>query len=180
MGEKQELSAELRNALEQWAEDALEGMGIFKDKVPGFEKWKEKAIEQLRSFYSDRTIDMFLTTKDNRKIDSPDGFARITGSCGDTMEIFLKIDNGVIVDASFQTDGCNPSRASGGMVAEMARGKSIAKLKKLMPQDILDALGGLSEENRHCATLAVDTLKEALEDMADRGRAGGKRKDPRL
>ena len=180
MGEKQDLSAERRNALEQWAEAALEGIGIFKDKLPDFEKWKEKAIEQLRSVYSDKAIDMFLRTKDNRKIDSPDGFARITGSCGDTMKIFLKVDNGIIIDSSFQTDGCNPSIASGGMVAQMAKGKGIAKIKKLTPQDILDALGGLPEEGKHCATLAVDTLKEALEDMAKREKAGGKRQDPRL
>ena len=175
MGEKQELSAELRNALEQWAEDALGGIGLFKDKLPDFEKWREKVIKQLRSVYSDKTIDMFLRTEDNRKIDSPDGFARITGSCGDTMEIFLRVDNSVIVDSSFQTDGCNPSKASGGMVAHMAKGKSIAKIKTLTPQDILDALGGLPEESRHCATLAVETLKEALEDMARREKVGGKR-----
>ena len=180
MGEKKNPSAEFRNALEQWAEDALGGIGIFKDKLPDFEKWKQKAIEQLRSVYSDKTIDMFLRTEDNRRIDSPDGFARITGSCGDTMEIYLKVDSGVIVDSSFQTDGCNPSKASGGMVAQMAREQSIAEIKQLTSQDILDALGGLPEESRHCATLAVDTLKEALEDMAKRGKTGEKKQRPRL
>ena len=173
MSEKQNLSAELRNILEQWAEDAMGGIGIFKDKFSDFEKLKVKVIEQLRSVYSDKTIDMFLRTKDNRKIDSPDSFARIIGSCGDTMEIFLKVDNGIIIiDASFQTDGCNPSIASGGMVAQMAKGRSIAEIKKLTPQDILDELGGLPEENEHCASLAVDTLKEALENMAKRKKTG--------
>ena len=162
MGEKQHVSAEFRNALEQWAEDALGGIGIFKDRYPGFDKLKEKAIEQLRSAYSDKTIDMFLRTEDNRRMDSPDGFARITGPCGDTMEIYLKVDNGVIIDASFQTDGCSPSKACGGMVAQMVKGKSIAKIKKLTAQDILDELGGLPEESEHCATLAADTLKQAL------------------
>jgi nitrogen fixation NifU-like protein len=174
MDEKQDLSADLRNTLEHWAEDTLEGIGIFKDKFPDFEKVKAKVIQQLRSVYSDRTIDMFLRTKDKRKIDSPDGFARITGPCGDTMEIFLKMDNGIIIDAAFQTDGCSPSIASGGMVTQMAKGKSIAKIKTLTPQDILDTLGGLPEESKHCATLAVDTLKEALEDMAKREKAGRK------
>ena len=175
MGEKQHLSAEFRNTLEQWAEDALGGIGIFKDRYPDFEKLKEKAIEQLRSVYSDITIDMFLRTEDNRRMDSPDGFARITGPCGDTMEIYLKVDSGIISDASFQTDGCNPSKACGGMVAQMAKGKSIAKIKKLTAQDILDALGGLPEESEHCATLAADTLKQALEAMVRQEKAGGKR-----
>jgi nitrogen fixation protein NifU and related proteins len=170
MDRNQDLSDELRNALDQWAEDALGGIGIFKDRFSDFESWKDKVIGQLRSVYTDKTINMFLRTKDNRKIDSPDGFARVTGSCGDTMEIFLKVDKGVISDSSFQTDGCNPSKASGGMVAYMVRGKSIDIVQRLTPEDILDELGGLPEENEHCASLAVDTLKKALEDMADRGK----------
>jgi nitrogen fixation NifU-like protein len=180
MVEKQNLSDELRNSLEQWAEDTLGGIGIFKGKFPDFEKLTEKVIGQLRSVYSDKTIDMFLRTKDNRKIDSPDGFARITGPCGDTMEIFLKADNGIIIDASFQTDGCTPSIASGGMVAQMAKGRSIAKIKKITPEDILGELDGLPEENEHCALLALDTLKEALENMAKRKKAARKRQRPRL
>lgn len=180
MGEQQHLSAGLREALEQWAEEVLGGIGIFKDRFPDFEQLKGKTIEQLRSVYSDKAIDMFLRTKDNRKIDSPDGFAIIKGSCGDTMEIFLKVDNGVIIDSSFQTDGCNPSKASGGMVARMVKGKRIAEIKKLTPQDILDALGGLPEENEHCASLAVDTLKEALEDMARLENAGRKKAAPSI
>jgi len=175
MDEKQHLPAELRNALDQWAEDALTGIGIFKDRYPGFEELREKAIEQLRSVYSDTTIDMFLRTKDNRSMDSPDGFARITGPCGDTMEIYLKVDSGVIIDASFQTDGCSPSQASGGMVAKMTKGKSIAEIKELTAQDILDALGGLPEESEHCALLAADTLKEALADIVRRENPGGTR-----
>jgi hypothetical protein len=51
MGEKPDLSAVLRNTLDQWAEDTLEGIGVFKDKFPDFEKVKEKVIQQLRSVY---------------------------------------------------------------------------------------------------------------------------------
>lgn len=146
----------------------MEGIGIFKDKFLDFEKWKEKSIEQLRSVYSDKTIDVFLTTKDNRTIGSPDGFARFTASCGDTMEIFLKANDGIIVDSSFQTDGCISSKAAGGMVMEMIKGKKMDDVRELTPQDVLDALGGLPKENEHCAALATDTLKRALEDLAKR------------
>ena len=66
------------------------------------------------------------------------------------------------------------------MVAQMAKGKSIAKIKKLTAQDILDALGGLPEESEHCALLAVDTLKAALEDIVRREKAAGKRQRLRL
>jgi nitrogen fixation protein NifU and related proteins len=66
------------------------------------------------------------------------------------------------------------------MVAQMAKGKSIAKIKKLTAQDILDALGGLPEESQHCATLAADSLNEALEDIVRQEKAGGKRQRLRL
>ncbi len=172
MDNKQELSVELRTALEKWAEDNLKAIGIFKDQITDFEEWREKFIKQVRSVYSDKTIDLFLRSKDNRKIDSPDGFAKVTGADGHTMEIFLKVNNGKITDSSFQTNGCRAYMASGGMVAEMIKGESIDKIGKLTSQDIIDALGGLPKENEHCALLAINTLKEALKKFAEGEKAG--------
>jgi nitrogen fixation NifU-like protein len=93
-----------------------------------------------------------------------DGFARVTGTCGDTMEIWLKVDGNTIINASFTTDGCGTSIASGSMVTEMAKGKSIGDAQRIGQQDVLDALGGLPDESKHCALLAADTLKEAIRD----------------
>ncbi|MBN2402110.1 MAG: iron-sulfur cluster assembly scaffold protein [Spirochaetes bacterium] len=171
MNDKKELSAELRTALEEWAEENLRAIGLSKDKIHDYENWKEKAIAQLRFIYSDKVIDLFLRTKDFRKMDSPDAFARVRGQCGDTMEIYLKVNNGKIIDSSFQTDGCKPTIASGGMVAEMIKEKSIDKIENLTQQDVLNALGGLPKESEHCALLATDTLKEALNKLAERGKA---------
>jgi nitrogen fixation protein NifU and related proteins len=167
MDNKRELSAELRTTLEEWAEDNLKAMGIRKDQITDFEEWREKFIKQVRSVYSDKTIDLFLRSKDNRKIDSPDGFAKVTGDDGHIMEIFLKVNNGKITDSSFQTNGCRAYIASGGIIAEMIKGESIDKIIKLTKQDIINALGGLPKENEHCALLAINTLKEALKKFAD-------------
>lgn len=169
---RKELSVDLRTALEEWAEENLKAIGVSKDKITDFENWKERYISQVRSVYSDKTIAMFLRAKDRRKIDSPDGFAKATGTDGHTMEIFLKVNNGIITDSSFQTNGCKGYVASGGMVAEMVKGKSIDRIGKLTSQDIIDALGGLPKENEHCVLLAVNTLKEALMDLAEREKAG--------
>ncbi len=162
------LSAEFRNSLEKWAEENLESMGIYKNKSPEFEKLKKQAIGSLRSIYSDRAINIFLRTKDKRKIDSPDGFARITGPCGDTMEMFFNVSKEKIVDSSFQTDGCMPSVVSGGMVAEMVKGKSLDEVGNYTQQDVLDSLGGLPEENKHCALLAINTMKEAIKNFHEK------------
>jgi nitrogen fixation protein NifU and related proteins len=158
---KKELSPELKAALNEWAVENLKAIGV-SDRIADFEKWKDKTIEQLRAVYSDKAIDMFLRSKDNRKIDSPDYSAKVTGTDRHTMEIFLKVDNNIVIDSSFQTDGCKAYISSAGMITEMIKGKSIDSVIEISPQDIIDALGGLPKENEHCALLAVKTLKEAL------------------
>ncbi|MBN2040807.1 MAG: iron-sulfur cluster assembly scaffold protein [Spirochaetes bacterium] len=165
MGKNTNLSAEFESNLDIWAENSLAGIGIFKDKSSpeDYERWKKTAIEQLREMYSDKTIDLFLMPVNKRTVDNADSCAKVDGSCGDSMEFFLKVSEEVIVDLGFETDGCGPTIASGGMVAEMIKGKKINEIKKLTPNDVLDALGGLPEENEHCASLAVHALKEALE-----------------
>ena len=93
-----------------------------------------------------------------------DGFARVTGPCGDTMEIWLKVNGDTIINASFMTDGCGTSIASGSMVTEMTKSKRISDAQKTTQQDVLDALGGLPQESEHCALLAANTLKAAIRD----------------
>ncbi len=93
-----------------------------------------------------------------------DGFARVVGPCDDTMEVWLKTNNDTVKKATFLTDGCGPSIASGSMVTEMASGKSILEAYKISGNDVMEALGGLPEESEHCALLAADTLKAAIKD----------------
>jgi len=62
------------------------------------------------------------------------------------------------------TDGCGSTIASGSMVTELIKGKSVPGARKVTQQDILNALGGLPEESLHCTRLAAETLKEAIKD----------------
>ena len=93
-----------------------------------------------------------------------DGYARVIGTCDDTMEIWLKADNDIVRMVTFLTDGCGPSIASGSVVTEIAKGKSVREAYKISGKDVLEALGGLPEESEHCAFLAADTLKAAIKD----------------
>lgn len=129
-----------------------------------FKELEQSVMEDMRTIYSEKTIDHFLSPRNLDGIPAPDGFARITGPCGDTMEICLKVTDGRVMNASFWTDGCGPSIASGSMVTELAKGKSVSEAQKITQQDVLDALGGLPEDNLHCALLAANTLKEAIKD----------------
>ena len=96
------------------------------------------------------------------RIMEPDCVGKILGPCGDTMEFSIKIEDGRIKRVLFMTDGCGPSIACGSMATKLATGKTIEEALDIKDRDILNALDGLPEENRHCAKLAVDTLHKAL------------------
>ena len=129
-----------------------------------FRELAQSIMQDMKEVYSERTIDLFLNPRNLGEIPAPDGFGRITGPCGDTMEICLKVRDNRIMNASFWTDGCGTTIASGSMVTELAKGKSVLEAQKIRQQDILDALGGLPEDSLHCALLAANTLKEAIKD----------------
>jgi len=127
-----------------------------------WEQFEELIKAQMRKIYSETLIDHTMNPKNLGDMENADGFARVTGPCGDTMEIWLRAKNGSLTDATFLTDGCGTSIASGSMVTEMAKGKNITEAQKISQQDVLRAFGGLPEESQHCALLAADTLKEAI------------------
>ncbi|MBE0431228.1 MAG: iron-sulfur cluster assembly scaffold protein, partial [Dehalococcoidia bacterium] len=82
-------------------------------------------LADARNIYTELVVDHAMAPRNLGALPDADGFGSVLGPCGDTMEIWLKIEDDVIAAASFMTDGCGPSIASGSMVTEMARGKSI-------------------------------------------------------
>jgi nitrogen fixation NifU-like protein len=129
-----------------------------------FQELEQSVMEDMKETYSEKTIEHFLNPRNLGEIPAPDGFGRVTGPCGDTMEIYLKVRDGRVTNASFRTDGCGTTIASGSMVTELVKGKSIVEALKITRDDILNALGGLPEDSLHCALLAANTLKEAIKD----------------
>ena len=85
------------------------------------------------------------------------------GSCGDTMQFFLKIKEGIIQKANFFTDGCGATVAAGSQTTIMVEGRTLEFAEKLKPIDVEDALGGLPDDHKHCAELAITTLHHAIE-----------------
>ncbi|MFU8795810.1 MAG: iron-sulfur cluster assembly scaffold protein [Dehalococcoidia bacterium] len=119
-------------------------------------------LADARNIYSETVVQHAMDPRNLGVMQDADGFGKMTGPCGDTMEIWIKVNGDTIAGAVFMTDGCGPSIASGSMVTEMARGKSIGEARKITQVDVLNALGGLPDESKHCALLAADTLKAAI------------------
>jgi len=128
-------------------------------------------MEDARKVYSEKVIERWLNPKNMGKIRKPDGFAKIKGPCGDTMQISFKLKDGKISKIKFLTDGCTSSIAAGSMATELAMGKRVEEAVKISPQMILDALNGLPKESMHCALLASNTLKEAIRNYLDSKRS---------
>ena len=129
-----------------------------------FDELQELMTADARSVYSDTVINHAMNPRNAGILQDADGFARVTGPCGDTMEIWLKVKNDTVVGVTFMTDGCGPSIASGSIATEIAKGNSIDELQRISQQDILDALDGLPQESEHCALLAANTIKAAIRD----------------
>ena len=126
------------------------------------EALQNQIFEETRAAYGDVVFQRWLKPLYMGAMDNPDGYGRITGSCGDTMQIFLKFENGKAEKASFETNGCMSSIVCGSFAAELAVGKSPDEILDITGESILKKVGGLPEEDKHCAFLSVNALQEAL------------------
>jgi nitrogen fixation NifU-like protein len=126
------------------------------------EELQQEILEQARAVYSDKVVKEFYNPSNLGRMPEPDARGIVRGWCGDTMEIYLRLDGEKIQAATFMTDGCGPTVACGSLLTKMVTGKSLEDADEILPEDLLKSLGGLPEENIHCAELAVSTLHSAL------------------
>ena len=132
--------------------------------IDEFDALQEEIISDMKQIYTETVIDHAMNPRNVGTMTEADGFSSVTGPCGDTMEIRLRVRDNVIEAAVFWTDGCGTSIACGSIVTEMAKGRSIARALRINQDEILQALGGLPQESLHCALLAANTLKAAIRD----------------
>lgn len=123
-----------------------------------------KIIEDLKNVYSPVVLDHWQKPRNLGEMKDPDGRGKVTGSCGDTMIIAIKVKEDRISDTKFLTDGCGTTIACGSIVTKLIKDKPIDKIKKMDDKSLLDACGGLPEEDQHCAALTIETLKAAIKD----------------
>ncbi len=127
------------------------------------EALQEQIYEEARRDYGEVAYERWRNPRYAGVLKDPDGRGRLTGSCGDTMEIFLRFQGGRVEQATYRTDGCASSAVCGSFAAELALGKAPDELAEISGETILEVLGGLPEADRHCAFLAAETLQEALD-----------------
>ncbi len=121
--------------------------------------------------YSELVMEHFRDPRNVGRIENPDGKA-VEGSpaCGDMVALYLKVDEETqrITDIKFESYGCASNIATGSIITELAKGKTLEEAKSISWQQASEALGGLPPVKVHCSVLAVDSLKAALQDYEER------------
>ncbi len=121
--------------------------------------------------YTEKVIEYFKNPKNVGEIEDPDGKAQEgSPACGDMVELFIKVDEDTqeITDIKFKSYGCASNIATGSIITEMVKGKTIDEAKEVTWQDAADELGGLPKIKAHCSVLAVEALQEAIRDYKEK------------
>ncbi len=137
--------------------------------IDDIDKWVEELQKEIDEEeikrYNKYIVELFQNPKNWGKSKDEEisvGHA-YEGSCGDTMQFFLKIRDNIIEKANFITDGCGATVAAGSQTTIMIEGKSLQYVERLETKDLDQKLGGLPDDHKHCAELAIRTLKRAIE-----------------
>ena len=123
---------------------------------------QEILIRHAKEAYGEAVFERMTNPRYMGIIIDADAFGQVRGSCGDTVVVYLKIEDGRVKNAAFQTNGCGATIACGSYAAELVRGKAPEDILGITGDSILDYCGGLPKENEHCATLTADALHEAV------------------
>lgn len=119
----------------------------------------------MDSQYSLTVIDHFMAPRNVGSMKDPSGLGEYGDiKCGDSLSLYLDIEDEVIKDIKFLVFGCTAAIATSSMLTELVKGKTIEEAESLTEKELIDALGGLPDNKKHCSVLGVKTLREAIDD----------------
>lgn len=123
---------------------------------------QEQIFSETREAFGEAGFERWRHPRFRGPLADADSSARLTGTCGDSMEIFLKFSGNRVCEAAYLTDGCGSSTVCGSFCVELAIGRTPDELLDITGEAILEKIGRFPKEDQHCAFLAAETLQEAL------------------
>ena len=115
--------------------------------------------------YSEKVMDHFENPRNVGEIPDANGVGTVgNAKCGDSMRMYLKVENGIIEDVKFKTFGCGAAIATSSMATEMVKGKTLKEALQLTNKAVAEALDGLPPVKIHCSLLAEEAIHAAVED----------------
>ncbi len=126
--------------------------------------------------YNETVMEHFTNPRNVGEIPDASGVGEVGNVvCGDILRVYIKVKDGVLDDVKYMTFGCGAAVASGSMMTELAKGKTVEEGLKLSNNDVAKALGGLPAQKKHCSNLAADALHKAIEDWKQKASAAAGR-----
>ena len=110
----------------------------------------------------------FLSYLLSPEMEDPDGFARVTGNCGDTMELGFKVEGGRIIETHHSTNGCSISGQCIESAARLLLDKTPKDINSINMMHIMEEVGRLPDSHIHCAQLAETTIQKAFDDYVQK------------
>lgn len=115
--------------------------------------------------YNEKVMAAFQNPQNVGEIENPDGIGTVgNASCGDIMQISLRIENDIITDAKFKTFGCAAAIATSSTATQMVIGMTVEEALQLTNKKVVEVLEGLPPQKIHCSVLAEEAIKAAIED----------------
>lgn len=135
-----------------------------------------KKINTCASIYTSKVMATFKNPHNYGRIKNADGVGKVGNPiCGDVMVLYIKVDPGpwpgkragkkeIIKDIKFETFGCVAAISTSSIITDLVKGKTIKEAMKITKDSVIKSLGGLPKIKYHCSVLAVDALRNAIED----------------
>ena len=115
--------------------------------------------------YSEKVMEHFANPHNVGELEDADGVGEVGNpACGDIMKMYIKVEDGVIVDTRFKTFGCGAAIATSSMATDLIKGKTVDEALKVTNKAVAEALGGLPKQKLHCSVLAEEAIQAAIDD----------------
>lgn len=123
--------------------------------------------------YNERVVKEFQNPQNVGELKDANAVGTVgNATCGDIMKIYMKIEDNVIKDVSFQTFGCAAAIATSSVATSMIKGKTVDEALKITNAQVVETLGGLPAQKLHCSVLAEEAIKAAINDYLKKYKEG--------
>ena len=124
-------------------------------------------------WYTEKVIDHYQNPRNLGELEDADGVGVVGNpTCGDMMQIQIKVRDGRIEDVKFKTFGCGAAIATTSVATELIKGKTIEEALQVTNRDVMEVLGGLPPVKVHCSLLAEEAIKAAVDDYRGKSQNG--------
>ena len=114
--------------------------------------------------FTEKTIDYAKNPRNQGDMENPTAVGEVSNpDCGDSTIIYLKVEDNIIKDVTFETFGCAAAVASSSMLTEMIKGKTIEEAYAMTEEAVADELGGLPDKKMHCSVIGVEAMRKAIQ-----------------